>query len=62
MAGMRRFSPEGARIDFAEVNGEVSIVLRYPDGKPFVLITIEVRDEPITAFRIIGNPDKLRYV
>lgn len=59
--GLRRFEPtEGVRVDIQDVNGAAAIVVRAQNGQPIMVITLEVGDGLIRAFRNILNPDKLQ--
>jgi len=59
--GTRRFWPENARVEMAEVNGEPSAIIRT-GGRAFSILSIEVEAEQIRAIRIIANPEKLAQV
>jgi RNA polymerase sigma-70 factor (ECF subfamily) len=62
VANTTKFLPAGSVVEMAQVNGELSAVVRTPDRKAFVVLTCEVGDGQITALRIIGNPDKLARI
>jgi RNA polymerase sigma-70 factor, ECF subfamily len=47
--------------DIAEVNGQPAAILRIGE-KPLVVIAIQVDSEHVREIRVIGNPDKLRWV
>src|SRR5215467_5554815 len=55
--GTKRFLPEGAEAQVAEVNGQPALVVRALGQAVFVL-TIEVEAGKIHTIRIIANPDK----
>ena len=59
--GTRRFWPENARVEMAEVNGEPAAIIRT-GGRVFSVLSIEVEAEQIRAIRIIANPEKLAQV
>ncbi len=59
--GTRRFWPENARVEVAEVNGEPAAIIRTGD-RVFSVLSIEVEAEQIRAIRIIANPEKLARV
>jgi len=59
--GTRRFWPENARMEVAEVNGEPAAIIRTGD-RVFSVLSIEVEAEQIRAIRIIANPEKLAQV
>jgi RNA polymerase sigma-70 factor (ECF subfamily) len=48
----------GARLQFAEVNGEAGI-LAVRDGRPLAVIVLDVRDELIAGIYAIVDPRKL---
>ena len=58
----RRFLPEGYRAELDEVNGQPALVARDADGRVYLVLTIEVEAQRITAVRIVANPDKLAAV
>ncbi|HEY7982989.1 MAG TPA: RNA polymerase sigma-70 factor [Ktedonobacterales bacterium] len=47
--------------ELTEANGEPAIVVRVA-GQPVVFISVTMRDQAITALRVIGNPEKLRHL
>jgi RNA polymerase sigma factor (sigma-70 family) len=49
------------RIDFAEVGGELALVL-YRDGRVYCVDTVQITDGLITAYRRLINPGKLQHV
>ena len=59
--GARRFWPEDARIEQAEVNGQVALVIHNGDSV-FSVLTVEVEQRSIMAIRIVVNPEKLGRV
>lgn len=59
--GTRRFWPADARVELAEVNGEMALVVRTGD-QAFSVLTIEVEQDRIQAIRIIANPEKLARI
>lgn len=46
------------RIEFAEVGGELALVL-HRDGRVYAVDTVQITDGLITAYRRVINPDKL---
>ena len=56
--GTRRFWPENAHVELAEVNGQTALIIRTGD-QVFSVLTIDVEAEQIQAIRIIANPEKL---
>jgi RNA polymerase sigma-70 factor (ECF subfamily) len=59
--GTKRFLPEGAQAQLAEVNAQPALIVRARGQAVFVL-TIEVEAGKIHTIRIIANPDKLARV
>ncbi len=59
--GTKRFWPENARIELAEVNGQAALIIRT-GGQVFSVVTIDVEQGRIQAIRVIANPDKLARV
>jgi len=60
--GTRRFAPGPYVAELAMINGKSGILLRSESGRVFLVIDIDVEDNQIQTFRIIGNPDKLRHL
>ena len=61
LAASKRFLPEGARVELAEVNGQPGLIIRVGD-RAYRVMTIEVEAQQIRAIRIIANPEKLARV
>ena len=59
--GTRRFLPEGARVELAEVNGQLALIFRT-DDRAYLVLTIEVEAQRIRIVRIVANPEKLAHV
>src|SRR5260221_935699 len=59
--GTKRFWPENARIELAEVNGQAALIIRA-GGHVFSVLTIDVEQERIQAIPVIANPEKLARV
>ena len=59
--GTKRFWPENARVERAEVNGQAALIIRA-GGQALLVLTIEVEAEQIRAIRIIANPKKLARI
>jgi RNA polymerase sigma factor (sigma-70 family) len=49
------------RIEFAEVGGELALVL-HREGRVYAVDTVQITDGRITAYRRVMNPDKLQRV
>jgi len=56
-----RFLPPNYHAEIAEVNGQPAAILRV-GHKAVAIITIEVDSDHIRAVRVLGNPDKLKWV
>ena len=59
--GTKRFWPENARVELAEVNGQAALIIHAGD-QVFSVLTIDVEEGHIQAIRIIANPEKLARV
>ncbi|MBI1259082.1 MAG: RNA polymerase sigma-70 factor [Chloroflexi bacterium] len=59
--GTQRYLPEHYASAIEQVNGEAALVIRV-EGKPFLVLMIELGAEGITTIRAIGNPDKLKHI
>jgi RNA polymerase sigma-70 factor (ECF subfamily) len=53
--------PEGASMEFHEVNGEPGLLVRR-DGAPWYVVALESHGEKVTAIRLVINPDKLHRI
>jgi RNA polymerase sigma-70 factor, ECF subfamily len=60
IGGFRRL-PQNLTRRAVQINGRPGMVA-YQDGKPFSVITIDVRDGKISAVYIVSNPDKLTHL
>jgi len=54
-------APGNLHAEMADVNGEPSIILRL-DDKAFIVLSIVIQQGQISEIRVIGNPDKLKWV
>jgi RNA polymerase sigma-70 factor (ECF subfamily) len=64
MQGIRR---TGARLGVsdmrpAEVNGQPGAVFFDSDGRPLVVVSLDIADGLVQSIRAISNPDKLRHL
>jgi RNA polymerase sigma-70 factor, ECF subfamily len=59
--GTKRFWPENARVELAEVNGQAALII-YAGDQVFSVLAIDVEQERIQAIRVIANPEKLTRV
>lgn len=55
-----RLAPAGSEASFAFVNSRPALVLRRPEGQPFVIVMFEVGEGRIQRIWSVANPDKLR--
>ncbi len=56
-----RFPTESYRAEMAEVNGEPAVILRAGE-RAIVVFTIEIDESAVCEIRVVGNPDKLKYL
>jgi RNA polymerase sigma-70 factor (ECF subfamily) len=61
LGARKRFLPEGARVELAEVNSQPGLIIRV-GNRAYRVMTIEVEAQQIRAIRIIANPEKLARV
>ena len=59
--GTKRFWPQNARVELAEVNGQAALIIRAGD-QVFSVLAIDVEQGRIQAIRVIANPEKLARV
>lgn len=62
LLGIHRKAPSDIRLDVMPVNGQEALIIRSGSGQPLYVFTLEVGDGQIQAFRVVGNPDKLRHI
>jgi RNA polymerase sigma-70 factor (ECF subfamily) len=55
-----RAAVSGMRL--AEVNGQPGAVFFDRDGRPVVVVTLDIADDLVQSVRAIANPDKLRHL
>ena len=56
----KRFQVADAR--FVEVNGQPGAVLVDTEGRPLVVISLDIADGQVQTVRAVSNPDKLRHL
>jgi RNA polymerase sigma-70 factor (ECF subfamily) len=56
-----RLAPVGAQAEQAAVNGELAVILRV-GGKAFFVLSIVADGDRVREIRVVGNPDKLKWV
>jgi RNA polymerase sigma-70 factor (ECF subfamily) len=54
-----RFAPPRSSASFAYVNSRPALILRAPDGKPMLIISLEIGAGRIQRIWVMANPDKL---
>jgi RNA polymerase sigma-70 factor, ECF subfamily len=59
--GTRRFLPENARVELADVNGQLALIFRTNE-RAYLVLTIEVEAQQIQTIRVVANPEKLTHV
>lgn len=57
-----RFTPQGARLIVANVNGKPTLLIQRADGTPYVVVSIDIDGTRIRQVWAIGNPEKLTAV
>ena len=61
MLGSIRLLPAGAQVEMAAVNGELALIARA-NGRAVFVMSIVPADEQVREIRVVGNPDKLKWV
>jgi len=61
LLGIMRLAPENAESQFALINGQLGIVARV-NGRPVLVMALEVGNGRVQTIRNILNPDKLQHV
>ncbi len=56
----RSLGVTGLRI--ATINGQPGALLLGPEGRPVVVVTLDVADDQVQTVRAISNPEKLRHL
>jgi RNA polymerase sigma-70 factor, ECF subfamily len=57
----RRFLPAGSRMELAEVNRQLALII-HGDDRAYLVLTIEVEAQRIQTVRVVANPEKLARV
>jgi RNA polymerase sigma-70 factor, ECF subfamily len=57
-----RFTPEGAQVSVAEVNGRPALVVRDGHGAPAFVVAIQTAKGKIEKIWAMANPDKLQGI
>jgi RNA polymerase sigma-70 factor (ECF subfamily) len=59
----RRFAVDQvAEVRLAEINGQPGCVMYRQDGRPLVVVTVDIADDQVQTVRAVSNPDKLRHL
>ena len=61
LLGVMRLAPDNAETQFALINGQLGLVARV-NGRPLLVMALEVGDGRIHTIRNILNPDKLKHI
>ena len=61
LLGIMRLAPDNAESQFALINGQLGIVARV-NGRPVLVMALEVGNGRVQTIRNILNPDKLQHV
>ena len=61
LLGIMRIAPENAESQFALINGQLGIIARV-NGRPILVMALEMSNGRIQAIRNILNPDKLQHL
>jgi len=56
-----RFLPPNSQAEIAKVNGQPAAILRV-DHRAVIIIALEVDGNQVREIRVIGSPDKLKWV
>lgn len=61
--GSRRFAIDTvAELRLAEINGQPGAVMYGRDGRPLVVLSLDIANDQIQAVRAVSNPDKLQHL
>ena len=61
LLGIMRLAPDNAESQFALINGQLGIVARV-NGRPVLVMALEVGNGRVQTIRNILNPDKLQHI
>jgi RNA polymerase sigma-70 factor (ECF subfamily) len=62
VGAFQKLIPKNLIRQLAEINGAPAMISYYPNGQPFSVVVLEVRDEKISTIFVITNPDKLSHL
>ena len=61
--GSRRFAIDTvAELRLAEINGQPGAVMYGQDGRPLVVVSLDIADGRVQVVRAVSNPDKLQHL
>ena len=61
--GSRRFAIDTvAELRLAEISGQPGAVMYGQDGRPLVVVSLDIADDRVQAVRAVSNPDKLQHL
>jgi len=47
---------------FVAINGQPGALFLDPEGRPVVVVTLDIADDLVQTVRAISNPEKLRHL
>ncbi len=62
LQGLSRMLPAGVMPTPVAVNAGPGLVLAWPDGRPYAVVALEIRDGRVAAVRNVANPAKLGHL
>ncbi|HZR44846.1 MAG TPA: RNA polymerase sigma-70 factor [Ktedonobacteraceae bacterium] len=60
--GLRRMPFLNLQLRFEEVNGQRAVVGYLDDGRPYVVVLLNIEGERVRSVYVVLNPDKLRWL
>ena len=60
--GLRRMPFLNLQLRFEEVNGQSAVVGYLDDGRPYVVVLLDIEGERVRSVYVVLNPDKLRWL
>jgi RNA polymerase sigma-70 factor, ECF subfamily len=61
LGGIRKLVPHDLTSRVVQINGQPGIV-SYCEGRPFAVVTLDIRQARIRSVYIISNPEKLAHL
>jgi RNA polymerase sigma-70 factor (ECF subfamily) len=62
MLNILKRAPQGMLTEPISVNDTLGLMVRSADGRPLVVVTMEVDEGQVQALRLVSNPDKLKHL